>query len=195
MKNGCLFIVLLFLFTSCNKKRDPNEVYISEFKWSIHIPSTFSTEDINKWKEVQKKGMSAVETEVGREINSVVRTLFIFTDDKQNYFEATTQPYDMARDGDYVQTCERMNDLIYRTITTQMPTARFDTIKSTQMIDNILFQKLEGTTTYADNSKRTSLIYRSLFDTKEITISIMFMDDKAGRQMEDALLRSSFGKK
>ena len=193
MKNYPL-LILLFFFVGC-KEQPSNEIYIDEFKWSIRIPEIFSQEDLKKWEKTREAGRKEMEKTVGHEIVQGTRVLFVFRDYNQNYFEANTEPYDTAREGDYIETCERMNDLAYQTIVSRLPGATIDTSKGTQLIDNLLFQKLAITTTYPDDTKRNTVIYRRLFDTKEITIGIMYVDNEKGKMMEDALLLSKFGKK
>lgn len=194
IKSICLYISFLLFFTS-SRAQSSNEIFVKEFNWSLRLPTNFSTEDLENWKAMQQKGQNALEKTVGHEVTTKVKTLFVFKDNRRNFFEATAEPYDLVKEGDYIATCERMNDLLYKTFQSQMPSAFIDTVKGVQFIDSLEFQKLATTITYADNTKRYTLIYRRLFDNNEITISLMYEDDKVGRLMEAALLSSKFGKK
>ena len=195
MKKIHVFIFgTLLCFLSCKGQSTDTKFYDKEFKWSIEIPKDFYKVGKEEWSEKQQKGKDAIEKTVGEEIVNQSKTIFIFKADDMNYFEANYQPYDTESDGDYLENYKNVNRTIYQTFKENMPNAKIDTLSSTEKINDLLFYKYEAKIHLPNNMILDMIMYSRLFDKKEFTVNIMFVDVKKGKQMMDAWKNSTFVK-
>lgn len=131
---------------------------------------------------------------MGGEIVNQSKSIFIFKTDDMNYFEANYQPYDTKIDGDYLENNKNVNSTIYQTFKENMPNAKIDTLSSTEKVNDLLFYKYETKIHLPNNMILDMIMYSRLFDKKEFSVNIMFVDVKKGRQMIDAWKNSTFVK-
>ena len=186
-------VTILLLFQNCNGQKTETKFYDKDFKWSILIPKGFTQVSEKEWSENQQKGENAIEKTTGEEVINEAKTIFVFKTDDMNYFEANYQPFDIKIDGDYLENNKNVNNTIYQTFKDNMPNAKIDTLSSTEKIDNLIFYKHETKIHLPNNQILDMIMYSKLFDKKEFTVNIMFVDPKRGKEMIDAWKNSKFG--
>ena len=188
------YLVLLIGFQSCNSqtKSNPKTVTIEEFNWTVTIPENFTAIEESEWNETEQKGQDAVEKTIGEEIINQAVTLFTYKNGQFNNFEANWQPFDIEIDGEYLETCSEVNRILYQTFETQMPKAKLDSISSTKKINGLEFQRFDVTIDFPNGIKMKSISFSRLFNKKEFTTNITFVDEKIGKIMLDAFLNSKF---
>jgi len=195
IKNIYAFLVIiLLLFQNCNGQKPETKFYNKDFKWSIQIPKDFTEVSEKEWAEKQQKGENAIEKTIGEEVINEAKTIFVFKTDDMNYFETNYQPYDINIDGDYLENNKNVNNTIYQTFKDNMPNAKIDTLSSTEKIDNLVFYKYETKINFPNNMILTSIMFSRLFDKKEFTVNIMFVDPKRGKEMINSWQNSKFEK-
>lgn len=187
-------LALLLLFSSCTKeiKTDPKKVYNEEFKWSIVIPENFTNVDPDVWVEMQSKGVEAIENTYGEKLVDQTNTIFVFKNADFNYLESNYQPFDEAIDGDYLESCKAVNGILYETFMTQMPGVVIDSSRSVEKISNLDFQTFKMKIDLPNGITMHSLMYSRLFDKKEFSVNIMYVDDEQGKKMVKAWTNSTF---
>jgi hypothetical protein len=194
-KNIYAFLVtILLLFQNCSGQKTDTKFYDKDFKWSIQIPKDFTKVSAKEWAEKQQKGENALEKTTGEEVINEAKTIFVFKTDDMNYFEANYQPFDVDIDGDYRENNRNVNHALYQTFKDNIPNARIDTLSSTEKVDNLFFYKRETKIYLPNNQILDIIMYNRLFDKKEFTVNIMFMDPKRGKEMIDAWKNSKFEK-
>ena len=188
------YLVLLIGFQSCNSqtKSNPKTVTIEEFNWTVTIPENFTAIEESEWNETEQKGQDAVEKTIGEEIINQAVTLFTYKNGQFNNFEANWQPFDVEIDGEYLEACSEVNRILYQTFETQMPKAKLDSISSTKKINGLEFQRFDVTIDFPNGIKMKSISFSRLFNKKEFTTNITFVDEKIGKIMLDAFLNSKF---
>jgi hypothetical protein len=194
MKNRFLFIVTaLFMFscTDADKTKDVT-VHNEQFNWTIAIPDGFERETVEEMKELQERGAQAIEETFDTEIENLAKSIFVFKKDETNYFDSNHQPFDTAIDGDYLTSCNGVNQVIYETFMAQMPDVPMDSNSTTQMIDGLEFQQFNIVIDFPGDVKLTTHMYSRLFGTEELTINIMYVEPKSGEEMMASWLNSSF---
>ena len=194
MKTKYFSIVLFILFitNTYSQNSSKNEYYNGEFKWNIVIPENFQYVNSEEQKRLQKKGKDAVEKTFGEEVINQSKNIFAFNNGKFNYFDSSYQPFDTEIDGDYKTTCKAVNNILYETIKTQAKNSKIDTISSTEIIDKLEFQKFSLKAEFQNGITINMIIYSRLFDKKEFSVNIIFIDEKKGQLMLESWRNSTF---
>lgn len=143
---------------------------------------------------MQHKGADAIEQTIGEQVINQAKTIFVFKSDKMNYFESNYQPFDTLTDGDYLTSWRMVNDILYETFKTQVPDVKIDTVKNVENIDGLEFQTFKIRAEYPNKMVLNILMFSRLFNKREFTVNISFMDKAKGAQMLQAWKESKFGK-
>lgn len=184
---------LMFVIQTClGQTSSKKEIYNTDFKWTITIPENFISVSSEEWAKMQAKGEDAIEKTFNEDIVNQSKTIFIFKNDNFNYFESTHQPFDPLIDGDYIETFDGVNGLLMETFQTQMPNVKIDTLRGTEKIDGLEFQTFKMKVVYPNNLVYTILMFSRLFDKKELTVNIMYIDEEKGNLMLDSWKKSRF---
>ena len=195
MTKSKLLLLLFYpiLFSSCSgQDSTKNELVITDFNWKLKIPEFLISENKEEWKKAQDRGKKGIEDTYNVELKNKTTTIFIFKSKDESFFEATSEKLKPEMTSDYLATCERMNDIFYNSITTQVPNAKMDTTKTVETINNIQFQTLTSKITFPNGYTKNAIMFRSLFKDTELTVSIMFSNQQTGQQIIEAFKKSSF---
>jgi hypothetical protein len=189
------FVMAFIIFQSCNGpvKSSSKEIINNEFKWKIQIPEGFESVTADQWAKLQNRGQEAIEKTYDTKIQNQAKTIFVFRADQLNYFESNSQPFDSAIDGDYLQTYNDVNRMLYGTFEAQMPAAKLDSASSIESIDGKEFRSYRVTINVPDKLLMELLTYSRLFGNKEFTVNIMTADKKKQKILVDAWRSSKFG--
>ena len=188
----CLIILLGFNSCKSQTESNPKIIHNKDFNWTITIPENFNSINETEWNKTQQKGKDAIEKTFGEEITNQATTIFAFVNGQFNNFEANYQPYDIEIDGNYLETNNDVNEILYQTFETQMPQAKLDSISSTQKISGLKFQRFDVIIDFPNGMKMKTIGFSRLFDKKEFTVNITAVDEKIGKQMLEAFLNSKF---
>lgn len=191
-----LTFVLFLILQACTgqTKTNKKEIYNKDFKWTITIPENFETVTPEEWMKMQNRGAEAIEKTYDQKIENRSKTLFVFKSDQFNYFESNYQPFDPAADGNYDETNQEVNKVLYGTFEAQMPNAKLDSISSKETINGLVFNKFKITIHLPNNMVMNFLMYSRLFDKREFTVDIMTVDKEKEKVLLDAWTNSTFGK-
>ena len=197
MRKICyLIICLTIIFQSCAGQASPKkEIYNKEFNWTITVPEIFDTVSAEQWAKMQDRGADAIEKTFDERIDNRANTIFIFRSDQLNYFESNYQPFDTKTDGDYLESCKSVNEMLYQTFVSQMKGIKIDTTTSTEKIDNLEFQALKMKVTYPNNMVLYVHMFSRLFGKREFSVNIMYVDKHKGELMLSSWRNSKFGQK
>jgi hypothetical protein len=191
MKNTFVVLVVV-LFAACSKPTPSVEVYNKDFGWTIVIPEGFDSVKTEDQAKMLEKGKAAVEETYGKEVENETKSIFLFRSGLTNYIEANQQSFDVAVDGDYLESRKALNEVLYDTFIDQIPGSKLDTTTSIEEIDNLDFYKTEIIVTYPNEMVMNVLMYSRLFDDKDFSVNIMYTDEEKGKQMKEAWLASRF---
>lgn len=190
-----VLIILLAMFQTCfSQTTAEKEIYNADFKWLLTIPEDFESVSAEDWAKMQNKGADAIEKTFNEELIIYTKTIFVFKNDQFNYFESNYQPFDTLVDGNYLESCNAVNNILLETFKAQMPDIKVETTRSVENIDGLEFQKFQIKALYPNNITLHILMYSRLFDKKELTINIMYVDPKKGEKMIENWKNSKFGK-
>ncbi len=184
----------VILLQGCWVHADKKELYNEDFRWTITIPEKFENVDPETWEKMQDRGIDAVERTYGEELINQANTIFVFKSGQLNYMEANYQPFDPETDGDYSESCKMVNEMLYETFKAQMPDARVDTLTTIEKIDGLDFHVLKTKITYPNKMILNALMFSRLFDKKEFSINLIYVNEEKGEQMLDAWKNSKFAR-
>lgn len=191
-----LLYLLLFISAAapvCKGQSSPKrEFFDKDFNWTISIPDHFQSVSEAEWAKLQNRGAEAIEDTFGEEVVNQAKTIFVFKNDLFNYFESNYQPFDPAVDGDYLESCKNVNDLIFETFKTQMPGAKIDTVSAVEIIDKLEFQKFTTKLELPNNMVLHMVSFSRLFGEKEFSVNIMYADSRKGQLMLESWKNSKF---
>lgn len=192
-KAQVLFLLILALLMSCSgQTAKQKEIYNEEFKWSIRIPADFENVSDAEGQKMQNRGLSALEKTYGQPVENHAKPIFIFKSGQLNYFESNHQPFDEAVDGNYRESFNAVNQMMYETFMAQMPGVKVDTISSTAVIDSLDFYTYTMKITYPNEMVMNFMMYSRLFDKQEFTVNIVYVDEAKGDQIKQSWLASKF---
>ena len=190
-----LFISVIIVFQNCNGQTTAErEIYNKDFKWSIKIPENFENVSADEWTKLQNKGAEAIENTYDEKIVNQSKTIFVFKSDQLNYFESNYQPYDVLVDGDYIESCKIVNQVLYETFLSQIPGIKIDTISTVEKIDNLEFRKFKMKIVYPNKMVFNVIMYSRLFGKREFSVNIMYVDNRKGQLMLEAWKNSKFSR-
>ncbi|WP_424963806.1 hypothetical protein [Ekhidna sp.] len=194
MKNPILYCLILTLFSNCTSqtKTEAKQLYNEEFKWSIIIPEDFNGVSPSDWKKMQNKGANAIEDTYGEEVINQAKIIFVFKSGDLNYFESNQQPFDESIDGDYLESWGGVNEVLYETFKAQMPGTKLDSSTYTTDISGLTFYTFKMKIDYPNGLTLNTLMYSRLFDEKEFSVNIMYMDEELGERMIQSWESSTF---
>jgi hypothetical protein len=109
-----------------------------------------------------------------------------------NYFESNYQPFDTVVDGNYLESCKNVSHVLYETFKTQMPNIKIDTTRMVEEIDNLEFQTFKMKVEYPNKMVLNLFMFSRLFDKREFSVNIMYVDKSKGQQMLDSWTKSKF---
>jgi hypothetical protein len=186
------FTTILILFIACSGQNPSKEIYNDQFKWTITIPENFETVSPEQWQKMQNKGQKAIEDTYDQKIVNLAKTIFVFRTDELNYFESNYQPFDIAVDGDYLESCKSVNNILFETFMSQMPDIKIDSSSSKETISGLEFQKFQMKIQYPNKLVLNMLLYSRLFDNKEFSVNLMYADKNKGDLMLNSWTNSKF---
>ena len=191
-KNFLLF-GLIVVMQSCNgQKTTKQEIHNKDFNWTITIPENFENVSSADWGKMQNKGADAIGKTYEAEVINQSKTIFVFKSDQLNYFEANYQPFDPNEDGDYLESCRAVNEVLYETFKAQLPGIKIDTARTVETIDSLKFQTLKMRVEYPNKMILNLFMFSRLFDKRELTVNIMYVDQLKGQNMLDSWRKSKF---
>jgi len=195
MKNFAMLWIGIVVITTCSaQSKSKNEIFNSDFKWTITVPDGFVNVEPEEWARLRGKGTAAVEKTTGGKVEDRTKTIFAFQSGPVNFFEANYQPFDEAVDGKHLESVKAVNDLLYETFKSQLPDLKIDTAFSIVKIDGREFYTTKTQLDYPNGMRMFFIMHSRLFGKKELTVNIMYVDEKKGQQMKDAWRNSKFGK-
>ncbi|MDB4921352.1 hypothetical protein [Mucilaginibacter sp.] len=189
-----LLITLLFFENICFGQigTSKNEVFNKEFNWHITIPNNFKSLSADDYTKLQQKGVNAMEKTTDSKIENNSTPIFAFRADQLHYFESNSQPFDTIKDGNYAEVSKEVYNILFETFKQQMPSAKLDSSLSTEIIDKLTFIRLNILITLPNKVVINMLMYNRLFDKKELTVTMMFVDKDKGDMLLNAWRNSRF---
>lgn len=196
MKYSLLIICSWLLFIPlCHAQVDTtkHEFYFRQFNWHVTIPPNFKSLTQEELTEVQEKGRVAMEKTTNQSIVNHSVPIFSFKSDQLHYFTSNSQPFDTSVDGDFKTVCKQVDDIVYNTLSQQLPQGtKVDSTLTTETVDKLNFQCIKLIATLPNKVKLNLLMYNRLFDKVELTVTIMYVDEDKGTQLLNAWRNSKF---
>ncbi len=187
-------ILTLFVPALCLAQSDVDDRthFYEAFGWTITIPEAFDSVDQAEWERLQTQGTNALENTIGDEITVIPEVVFIVRNGRFNYFEANALPYDDVVDGDYLSGLQDVKNALYETFQNQIAGVKLDSISSVETIDSLEFHKFKLSIEFPNGVSMMFFNYCRLFGKVQLTVNIVYIDERAGEKMLEAMTASRF---
>jgi len=191
--------------TSCGQV-DPNKnidegkvegnIYTSEeIGWTIEMPKGWAFINKEKTKELNEKGLRALEKTMDREVdNSGLKNLISLQKDRFNIFQSTSQPFELEYKGEWEENNAAMKELMYTTYLNQGVKA--DSSATTiEKIDGLEFHKYSFTI-YGPKGEviLKQIMFSRLINGFDFGVSISYNNDEYRDELLKVFRNSKFRK-
>jgi hypothetical protein len=163
--------------------------YSPEFNWHIDIPPGFEEIEPAIW-DLQKGVPDSTLTD--SLATGYPQTILAFKSTDYNYFESNWQTYDSRLKGDYGSHCQSVANQLYQTFANQFPEAQIDTATSNQLVGTLEFEKFVLKMTLPNGVTLNSYMYSRLFDDKEFSANVFYVNNELGTMLLQSWLYSRF---
>lgn len=189
-----ILISLFIVLQSCNSSTssDNKSITVEDFNWEITIPEGFEPINENDWDKTLDKGLEMMEESAGESIENLAKTNFTYKEGQFNNFESNWQPFDVEVDGDYSESNREVNKFIFQTFEDQMPDAKLDSSSSKQVVSGLEFYRFDISIDLPNGIKMKTTGFSRLFNKKELTVNITYVDEEIGEKMLNAFQNSTF---
>lgn len=190
-----ILICAFFLLTHASAQQIGKIYFFKEIGWTITLPSDFKTLDSIEDAERNERGLKAIEesNEIKADITEL-KTLIAASKNVYNYFNSTITPFDPKKDGDYDSSSKTVKDMVYKTFLDKMPTAKIDSVTTSEVIDGLLFDKFHVTIIIKENFIMNMFLLSKYYKGYDFGISYLYLDEKTKEQIETMLKTSKFNK-
>ena len=171
-------------------ENEDNTFFSPEFNWHIQIPPGFEKMDPASW-DLQKGIQDSLQVD-SLVLANAPKTILAFKSNDYNYFESNWQPYNSTVRGDYSDHCQAVAKQLYHTFAEQIPDAKIDTASSVQSIGALEFKKFVLKMTLPNGVTLSSHMFSRLFDDKEFSANLFYVNDEQGSLLMEAWLYCRF---
>jgi hypothetical protein len=154
-----------------------------DFGWTMMVPAAFKAVSDAEVKRINQKGKVAIEETIDQEIPLNTKAIFNYRKDFMHYMEANYQPYDVKKDGAYLETNRAIYDVVYQTFEREMPDAKIDTAQEFETVNGLQFSRFKVKIRLDAKFQIKMYMYNHLFGNKDLTVTFMFVDAKIGDEM------------
>ena len=184
------FAVLIF-FLSCSPKH--KEYVLADIGLTLQIPASFKVLTAAQSDSLNKKGLKLMEDANHVSLDaSQTKTLISAKKNESNYFTVTMTPYNVSKDGPYMESLNQANKLLYNTFREKIPDAKISTSTSRKTIGDREFKEFHLEILINGNRTMNVVLLSRYYQGFDLSISYVYMDDFTKTQMEDILQSSKF---
>ena len=170
----------------------PEIKFIEEINWTIQVPEGFDVIELEEFEKIREKGKKAIEDTFGAKPEDSTKVILSLRNGQFNILEVNYQPNFTPKNEDYTSTLRETKLLIYEMFTDQMPGIIPDTSSTVEYIDKLTFYVYHVTLGLPEKRSFKIHMYMRLFDDKDWTFNIMYMDEEKGQEMLEAFRNSTF---
>lgn len=205
MKPANLLIALLAItaFVACNNKPeaqpetgkiDKRTYHSQEVGWTMEVPAGWELTDLQRLKDLDKKGMELLEKSTGVTDPQAdkMKHLLAFQKDRFNMFQSTIEPYEETAPGEWRANTDMLKKMMYQTFADQG--IRVDSsITEVESISGIVFVTFEFTLYKPDGDVLIQQrMYTQLINGYDMGINLSYNNEQNEQEMTTALKKSVF---
>jgi hypothetical protein len=190
-------IIALLIFTSfssCTQPTVGQTFTFTDIGWTINLPEGFKLLDSSAVASRIASGKQLVGQSSGINFDSSKRKLLIFAKKGSNSFMSSVTPYSEAEHDIWLNSNNQTRELLFRTISKNVPSAKFDSSSSTEIIDALVFRKFKITGNENEQVIYNSIMLSKFYKGYDFEMHYVFGDKKIGLELEEMLKHSHFTK-
>lgn len=167
--------------------------YVSKYDLTIPVPNGYVEMPVDDANEMHKQGVQMVKNQLGEDVRIVIETLLILKKNDDNQLIVEVQPFDTLLLGNFDMYREKMNNMFYKTIATNIAPGTIDTFHSKQKVGSLNFESLKSVIKLPDGSQRNVAVIKRLMGTEQLSFTLIYSDEQHEKILLNALKHSSFG--
>ena len=184
---------MITIDNSENGKVENGIYYCYKFDWKIEIPSDYKITEIERVRELEKKGYSALKSEIpnGTDVIKNPPHLISFEKDKRNTFTSSFTPLE----GTKKFTLEQHKQFVAKLISdaySNMKGLRFEQTESNIKIEKYFFYKIQDKL-YNEKTKELLLtqdLYNCYINNNLFSVNINYSTEENGKVLTDNFVKS-----
>jgi hypothetical protein len=195
MRKIIALFTLVIISIQFSKGQSPAEFYSKEFKWRMPVPAGFVQQSLAQYEANQNQGAAMIGKGLNTTITDRAHQVCSFKYGRTDYFEANEHPFSQKRYGDFLASCNNIENEFYTGFKNQVSDKyKIDTLRSTETIDGLVFQYFKIQVLAGNKAVANLLFYSRLFGDNELSILMVYATKESGDKMIAAWKGSKFEK-
>lgn len=191
-------LIIAFLifasFSSCGQPTTGQTFTFTDIGWTINLPDGFKLQDSSAIASRIASGKKLVGKSISDRIDSSKRKLLIFAKKGSNSFMSSLTPYGQDNYDAWLNSNNQTREILFQAISKNVPSTKFDSTGSTEIIDSLVFREFKMTGTENDKVVYSSIMLSKFYKGYDFEIHYVFGDEKIGMEIERMLKDSHFTK-
>jgi hypothetical protein len=188
-----LLIAFLFGFQTSFGQTD-STIYISEFGWTMKLPSDLKIIDPKVTVERQREGIKLMEGTIDKKIDSTdIVQLISAGRDKGNFFVANYSTSKQASYANYDSTDNAIKKIFFTTLRSNIA-GNFDTLSTLILLDGIKFNKYQVDININEKVKIYTWVMTTFYKNYFLSVSSVCTDKVVGDEITKMFQYSKFDK-
>ena len=191
-----LTYIFALLFLGCHGQTNYKQYNFSPIGWTVKVPSDFNIIDSLTLNEINSDGKKLVQNAYNTETNiPAPHTLISFKKGESNVFVCNTIPFDTTKDGSWNEHVQFLKEVTFKTLQTStqdIKNVKIDTSSSIEIIDNIIFNKLNLRVVVPNQKDVNMSLFSTLKNGYDVGITIVYQDEKIRERFYNILRTSQF---
>ncbi len=186
-----IFIISISIWaTSCGQT---NRTYqFKEIGWTITLPSDFTLDDSVTNAQNIAGGSKILEGAGGKPDISKIENVLSATKGQVGSFTVTISKSTVTNFHYWDSIDNNVIKIFYKAMVNQAPTAKFDTLRTTDTIDGLRFKNFQMHIKVNENKTVHNYYITRLYDGYSIAINYYYIDDATGEEIKKMLTQSKF---
>ena len=190
-------IITLFILanlSSCIQPTVGQTFTFTDIGWTINLPEGFKLLDSSAVAFRIANGKQLVKQPNTINFDSSKRKLLIVAKKGSNSFMSSVNPYGDGEHDIWLSSNNQTRQLLFQALSKNVPSAKFDSSSSMEIIDSLVFRKFKMTGTENGKVVYNSIMLSKFYKGYDFEMNYVFGDEKIGLEIEEMLKHSHFTK-
>lgn len=189
-----IILLILTSFSSCMQPTVRQTFTFNDIGWTINLPEGFKLLNSSAVASRIANGKQLVGQSSAFNFDSSKRKLLIVAKKGSNSFMSSVTPYGEDEHDIWLSSNNQTRELLFETISKNVPSAKFDSSSSIEIIDSLPFRKFKMTGIENGKVVYNSIMLSKFYKGYDFEMHYVFGDKEIGLELEEMLKHSHFTK-